>query len=177
MRTFSLSIPSSMRMPSMIDSHSATRSTPMTTSSKRWPSSPPSAARQTSRGSRSRRPVSASWLPSSHTGRKRREREHRVMVTSGLRASTGYRKSAVRAALTLGATIHKPAGRKKLGPRSLASSITAVVPSNSLTTTTTANSQTSSLQAPTTASCTCWRIRTCFMKTASWPWLPVYGST
>ena len=177
MRTSSSSIRFSVQTTSMIDSHSVTRSTRMTISSRRWPSSPPSAARQTSRGSRLRRPARESLPQSSPTGLRRQERDHQMMGISGLKAFTGCRKLDARAEITQGVTTRQLVGLRTPGLNSLASSTTVVAPSNFHTTTTMANSQTSSLPARTTASCTCSRTQACCMRTVTLPWLQASGST
>ena len=102
-----------------------------------------------------------------------------MMESSGLRPSIGLRKSAAVAQTTQAATTRTEAGqvRAMIGPHSLASSTTAVVPSNFHGTITMVASPQFSLPAPTTTRCTCWRIQTLCTRTASWPWLPASGFT
>ena len=78
---------SSTRPIGPISSLTETQSTPTRTSSRLWPNSPPSAARQTSRDRALRRPASASFPPSSHTGRRRQGRERGSQTAGGPKVS------------------------------------------------------------------------------------------
>ena len=158
---------------------SATQSTPTTTSSKLWPSSPPFAVRLTSRDRLLSKLVSASWPQFSLTGVKRLARGVQMMENSGRRPFTGLKKSAAAAPMTPHATTKTEAGLVLMmhGPHSQVNNTMDVVPSNFHGTTTMAVSPQSSLQAHITTRCSCSRIRIWSTKMAISLWLQESGST
>lgn len=166
-----------LKLTGTADSLRLTLSTPMTTSSKPWQSSRPFAMSPTRLSTTLTRCAEENSRRSSPTGDKRRESVPRARVSFGSRPSTGFRKSVAMEQTTLHVTIRVQDGLRTPGPTFQASSTMVEDLSSFHGIITTANSPMCSLQAATTARCTCLRTQSSSIKMATWPWQLESGST